>query len=276
MITQGIFEGIANETYHQDRKFITNSGLQRFSKSPASFKYLQDNPSESTPAMIEGTIFHDIMEYGLEAFYDKYARLPEGSGTSKAIKQAKADIIANDKIPLKPELYDRLIEMYQQMNKHPIAGEFLRAGGRNELTIAAQDPETGVHVKIRPDKLTNKGIIIDYKTTLDASPAGFAKSVVNFGYHRQAALYLDVARLAGIEVGKFLFLCVEKSAPYLVAVYELDDAAIQLGRDLNNKALSDYSIALERDEWKGYSDEIETLKLPSWAYTQAARGNDEY
>jgi len=276
MIATGIFENIPNETYHHDRQYITNSGLQKFSKNQAEFKYLQNNPNAPTPAMIDGTIFHDIMEYGLDAFYEKYSCLPEGNGATKAIKQAKADIIEAGLTPLKPDLYNGLIEMHRQVDKHPVAGELLRADGRNELTIASQDLETGVKVKVRPDKLTNKGVVVDYKTTLDASPAGFAKSVVNFGYHRQAALYLDVARLAGIEVGKFLFICVEKSAPYLVAVYELEESAIELGRKLNNKALSDYSIALDRGEWKGYSDNIEILKLPAWAYAQALRGNDEY
>jgi hypothetical protein len=50
----------------------------------------------------------------------------------------------------------------------------------------------GTPCKVRPDLYNSKdsGIVLDLKTTIDASPKGFAKSVRQYGYLFQAAWYM--------------------------------------------------------------------------------------
>ena len=66
--------------------------------------------------------------------------------------------------------------------------------------------------------------IIDLKTTQDASPDGFSRSVYNFNYHLQAAIYLE---LTGAK--KFYILAVENQSPYPCTIYELSQEAIDSG-----------------------------------------------
>jgi hypothetical protein len=50
-------------------------------------------------------------------------------------------------------------------------------------------------------------ICVDYKTADHANPAAFAKSALDYGYHQQAAWYLDGLRELGIsDDAAFLFI----------------------------------------------------------------------
>lgn len=102
--------------------------------------------------------------------------------------------------------------------------------------------------------------IVDLKTTLDASPAGFAKSVAKFRYHVQRAHYSE-----GFDIGNFVFVAVEKTPPYLVAVYVLDEQAEIKGQELRDRDIQLYMDCLENDFWPGYSEDIEELSLPNWS-----------
>jgi hypothetical protein len=104
---------------------------------------------------------------------------------------------------------------------------------------------------------------VDLKTTTDASPAAFARSVATFRYHVQASHYLS--GLHGAE--RFVFIAVEKTAPYAVAVYELDAAAMAAGDELRQRDMRMIADCRATGEWPGYSDDCQTLSLPKWALT---------
>jgi hypothetical protein len=104
--------------------------------------------------------------------------------------------------------------------------------------------------------------VVDLKTTTDAGP-GFARSVATFRYHVQASHYL--AGLHGAE--RFVFLTVEKTAPYAVAVYELDAAALAAGDELRQRDMRVIADCQATKEWPGYGDTCQPLSLPSWALT---------
>jgi len=77
--------------------------------------------------------------------------------------------------------------------------------------------------------------------------------------------YLDLANESGVAKECFLFVAVEKTPPYLVAVYNLDQEAISRGRDENFAALLTYIRCSERNEWPGYPEQIANIGLPTWA-----------
>ena len=93
-----------------------------------------------------------------------------------------------------------------------------------EASFFATDPQTGVKIKCRPDGyLPSDGIVFDIKTTRDASPEGFPREIRNYGYDLQAAFYLRCLRAAGYKADAFIFVCVEKEAPYAVGLHALTD-----------------------------------------------------
>jgi hypothetical protein len=113
--------------------------------------------------------------------------------------------------------------------------------------------------KCRPDWFDGT-TIVDLKTCQDASPASFAKAVANFGYQIQAAHYL-----AGTLATRFIFVAVEKTAPYAIGVYELNTEALIHGSIARHNALQRIQDCRAINEWPGYTDGIQTLQLPGWA-----------
>jgi hypothetical protein len=102
------------------------------------------------------------------------------------------------------------------------------------------------------------------KTTEDASPAGFARSVATFRYHVQAAHYL-----AGTQGKRFVFIAIEKKAPFAVAVYELDPVSLEVGEIARMADLLTYQMCDSSGQWPGYGNEIAPLTLPSWAFPKS-------
>src|SRR5690606_6428313 len=90
-----------------------------------------------------------------------------------------------------------------------------------------------------------------------------------WGYHCQAAWYLDGYRALweGSDPA-MLFVFVEKAAPYLVSVVELDRHALAVGAELNRRALHIYAECRATGVWPGHSPEIELVALPAWATTR--------
>lgn len=64
-----------------------------------------------------------------------------------------------------------------------------------------------------------------------------------------------------------IFIAVEKEPPYNVELYELDDEAIEAGRQEYLKDIETYKECLKTDTWHGYTTEqkINILSLPAWA-----------
>lgn len=146
--------------------------------------------------------------------------------------------------------------------------------GRAELSAYWTDPATGLLLRCRPD-LWVGDVVVDVKTTDDARPDSFARSIEKFRYHVQAPFYLDGIRQAieqapdtlpdGLQVPRhFVFATIEKKAPYLTAAYVLDAESVEIGRAEYRADLIALADALDRDEWPGYSRQITKIGLPEW------------
>ena len=150
--------------------------------------------------------------------------------------------------------------------------------GMAEVSIFTVDHATGVRLKIRPDYCLKpcaqfpNGLIIDGKTTTDASATGFARQVWNLDYGLQAAFYTMVFQQVFGTKGRpaFLWLAQEKEAPHAAAYYSA-------GADLVNywdKRIAATLPAIARCQqsgvWPGYPETVTELALPAWAEKQVA------
>ena len=245
--------------YH-GTKALSKSGLDQFRKSPAHFRAWQDGitKNESSPALEFGTAVHmAILEPELfAAIYTVFA----GDRRNKDGKAAYEAVIASGKTPLNQEQWDNITGAAAAVHAHPAAAPLLNG---IQTEVSCFDNWMGVKVKARIDGL-GKDYIIDVKTTQDASPVAFGKSCAQFRYHVQAAWYRQIT---GIH--RFVFIAVEKEAPYGVACYELDEQAINLGIDIIEEQLRTYIECEQLNSWPCYSSQIQSLSLPAWAARQS-------
>ena len=265
--------------YHADPG-CSASRLKQFQRSAAHMRYAMDNPQEPTQPMIIGSATHSaILEPVL--FAKEWGRLPEGDGRSKAVKEAKAELIVQfgaDRL-LKPDVYDNILAMRDSVIDNALPLDLLDGADTEVSHYWAERYIRGikpleVDCKARIDALPREDsmwnhCVVDIKTTANASPEEFRRSCFNFGYHIQAPHYLSAANR-----GRFIFIVVERDAPHCVAIYELDDDALELGRQTRDSLLGQWAFCEAEeaeglpDAWPGFPIEIQELSLPGWAYTQ--------
>ena len=243
---------------------ISQSALKHFEKSPAHYKASLTIEDKDTKDKRIGRAVHCAVLEPNE-FNNRYAVYPEK--LDKRTKEGKAlfaefEESAIGKEILSLEEYETAINCAKSVTDHETV-KSLMSKGHPEVSIFTE--LEGVPVKCRLDWY-RENIILDLKTTDDASPQGFLRSIFKYGYHIQAAWYMDCCSQAGLPVTNFILVAVEKTAPYAVGIYELDDLSIERGIELYRCYLSQYKECTESNDWTSYSREIVTLKLPSYAF----------
>ena len=253
---------MTNEEYHK-HPALSKSGLDRLAISPAHYQAWLTEPRIETPALKFGSAAHcGILEF--ERFERDYIPAPDGlDRRTKAGKELFAELEASGKTIIGINDLDVICRMRASVFAHPAARELLSEGIAETSHFSTID---GVSVKCRPDWLSG-GIVVDLKTTQDASLNGFSKSIANYRYAVQAAFYSDILASLGHDVVAFLFIAVEKTAPYAVGVYELDDMSLEIGREQYQRDLDTYRRCVASGEWPAYSNGIEKISLPRWAVT---------
>lgn len=264
-----------NADYHA-HPAVSKSGLDLIARSPLHYwaRYLDPNRMaiEPTAAMRIGTALHTLV-LEQDQFESRYVTAPV---VDRRTKEGKARWLEFEAEAAGRELItadDRatISRMAEAVWRHPAAAMLLHWQGKAETTHMWTDATTGVECKCRPDWLTNDGnLIVDLKTTEDASPRGFQRSVANYRYHCQASWYLDgVQASTGHRPDQFIFICVEKKPPFAVGVYAADAEMIQIGAETAARDLEVYATCKAADVWPSYSDQIEPLSLPAWMRPRA-------
>ncbi len=166
--------------------------------------------------------------------------------------------------------YNDIMKMVEKINSAKLShdndvtlGQVLKRAA-TQATLSWTCPRTGLQRKGKPDITLPNGDVMDLKSCEDASPEGFAKAAYNYGYHIQAADYLEGNRVQNDKIGDFYIIAVEKVAPYKVVVYKLSHEFIALGYEERDKLIDLYLECSKNNYWPGYSDEIMELSLPSW------------
>lgn len=269
---------LSNAEYHA-LDYVSKSHLDLVDKSPFHYWDRYINPDrvipEPTKQMIIGSAFHSLVlepdvfetEFMVEAVdapkrptaTQRNAKKPSNQTLDAIAFWESFDNKAKGKTILSLEDIERLTIMKQRIVEHPAASTILNLSGVAEQSYQWKDEKTGELCKSRPDFHTDDGtLIVDLKTTSDASELGFQKSVHNFRYHVQAGFYLRSIK----EAQQFVFIAVETKPPYLVAVYNASTDMINAGNRVADKNLETLANCRKSGKWLGYSEEITTLELP--------------
>jgi hypothetical protein len=253
--------------YHGIRA-LSASRLKAFLRSPAHLRHMDENPYTGA-ALAFGDAFHTaVLEP--QRFAEEYIVAPDVDRRTKDGKAAwQMFLDANpDKTIVSHDDWLAITAMAREVLLHPTASDLLAGRSETEISMLWLASAAGEKFpcKARIDAYNSVDrCIIDLKTTQDASPEGFARSVANFSYHVQAAWYIDAMRAANFEVDSMVFIAVEKAAPYGVSCLILDEDAINEGRRRIANALPKYAICASQNRWPTYDDGIQTISLPRWA-----------
>lgn len=253
-------------TYHTDTSRISKSGLDLINRAPALYYERYLNPTAEQPketvALVIGSAVHCAVLEPSE-FGKRYAIAPKVDKRTKDGKATYEAFVADagDRIVIDAETATLSERIMLSVKRFKPAAYLLKEGVA-EKPIFWTDEDIEVDCKAKPDWITDGGIIVDLKTTEDASPAGFARSVKKYRYDIQAAFYSDGYEAStGNICNGFFFIAVEKTPPYLVAVYFIGADDLQNARQRYKENLLTYKLSKERGIWHGYNEIITKVNL---------------
>jgi hypothetical protein len=266
----GVYQ-LSDAAYHADPVpwgSLSNSGAKKLlpPSCPAKFRYELDHPPARKKEFEIGHAAHNlVLGDGPELVV-----VDRDRWDTNAVKAEVAEIRERGGVPLKRAEYDAVQAMATALRQHPYAGKLFE-DGRPEQSLFWVCDDTGVWCRARldwlPNSRGNRLIVADYKTTDQADTESLRRDLYRYGYYRQAAWYLDgIAHVWDSDCDHaFVFVCQEKTPPYLVNVIEPDAAALAAGRERNRTAREVYRDCKAADVWPGYADDIELVSLPGWA-----------
>lgn len=253
-----------DEQYHQ-RPELSSTGarslLPAFKGSPAKFIWEKTHPRTTKAYDIGHAVHAKVLGTGLQAIaYPEDVLASNGAASTKAAKDWAAEQRDLGFVPMKSVEVNVINRVTESVLADRDARKILEMPHR-ETSIFSTSPE-GVPVRARFD-IYGDTSAADLKTTTDASPRGFLKHVLEYGYYVQEAFYRDVHKFeTGEELDAFSFIAVETSGPYQVAVYPLDEMFRDIGRKLAREARDTYQRCIDSGMWPGIEGEI--LTPPNW------------
>jgi hypothetical protein len=123
-----------------------------------------------------------------------------------------------------------------------------------------------------PDFTVDDPWCVDLKTSAgDASPDGFARTVAkpDLRYDIRQEHYLHTyATVTGEFTARMKFVVVEKTAPYLVGVYELATEFAEMGRRRVREGYEKFAACTAADLWPGYPAQADPIQPPTYLMFQ--------
>ena len=278
-LTPGIHRGISDTDYHADP--LPTPGLsasltvkltnRRNNNHTPRWWWARHprNPNRvtepETSALNFGRAIHAfILER--DRFYDRFTVSPYKDFKTKAARGWREEQLAAGRSVLDQADYDKIQAMAEAVQCHPSASKLI-AQCEHEVVGVTQDKKTGVWLRMKADLYSSNPAIwiVDYKTARSAHPEDFKKAVLEYGYHQQAAFYLDVLEaIEGFRRSGFSFIVQEKDPPYQLAVYSMHSQAVQMGRYENMQIIDEFAQYLSEANFPTYDENPQDINLPDW------------
>lgn len=266
-MTFTIGKGLSAAEYHA-HPGVSNSQLGiLYTKSEAHLRHYLDNPTSSeTPAKAFGSALHSKV-LTPKLFERDYFRRPErgyAKSHSAADRKAYEHILSQNQGRQAIDWDDWITirDLAKVIAANPKISALLSPIPEHwrEVSLFWQDPSSIV-CKARLDAYSeHHEAILDLKTTKDASPGGFARSIASYGYARQAAYYMRAARTCNLTPKHFIFIAVEKEPPFACGLYRITDRCIEQQYPIIDRLIERYARANATGEWPDYAREVSDIE----------------
>lgn len=283
--SQWVLGNMTNEEYHADRSAISSSALKLLvEKTPAHFKaawmsgLVVDEEKDcfrygslAHCALLEPDRFKSqfVLEPKFEGF-TKDGRLSTQSGEARRLKKEWYESLSPGSLVVTPDDHRRIMGSIASIIAHDKASKVL-IGAKTEVSGYFRHPTTGIKCRLRPDILhLDKKVVIDFKTTRDASKKFFSSEIARRMYHLSMAFYGEgIKAIEGWEPEIYAFLAVEKDDPYACALYTLDRASIETAKAWVTNGMEILQRCLVSGLFPGIQSGLaEEISIPNWEHTR--------
>jgi len=251
---------------------LRSTYIREFRKSPRHY-FLREDIQE-TPSMKLGTAFHTAL-LEPEKYQKNYVEIPSFEKKSKyqtltikeQLERWKEE--NKDSVTISSEDRDKVKMMLASCLDNPIINKIVN----NEHALIEKEfymVKDEICYTGTPDIIIPElNLVIDVKTTTDASPNKWSKAIHDREYMIQAALYIDAMNaIFGKEFNRFIWVVVENKHPYSAMTYFAEPSLLDLGRNLILNASSDFKNCLLENNWPSYKTGLVPCSLPVYAWSQ--------
>lgn len=280
-LVDGFYPDLSRADYDLETDRANASTLKViYEKHPAAGRRAQLEYREPTEALAFGNAFHVacLEPDDFEAEFIQGLALPRRKAVDKAAHVAFAEENA-DKTILSESQWETCMAMRDSVAANPTAKRIIGDAYCVEASAFWTDPLTGAPCKMRTDMIgpaEQRACITDLKSTKSATPEQFMRDAANYNYPIQAAQYVSgmdvVAPLAEDEFGApqsrdFIFLCVEKTEPFYVNIFELGPRSMAEGMYRYQQALKQWWTCMQANQWPAFPSGVHQAEIANWAMT---------
>lgn len=179
---------------------------------------------------------------------------------------------------MKPGEFENIAMMGRILAFDPAARAAM-LGGLPEITMAWQDPKTGVWCLSRPDVVNLDGTVVDYKR-MSTQGRPFNRHIVDrriteYAYDMQLAFGAEGMEALGIGWPTMAGIVAQQDdAPYHVILDEIGEEDLRLGQFRNRMALDQFAHCWERGDWPGPGRDPATYQRPDWQIKELEEQRD--
>jgi hypothetical protein len=262
----------AKRVSHHKLRTLANRGARAYYIAHEQ----KQHSDEDTKAFLAGRAFEDALQRPSE-YTARYVAKPEGMSFAtkdgkawRAEQEAKGlSIVEGDDA----RAIGALIETLDSCH----TAKSLMAAATQQVTVLHDRVERWPSVpglQSRPDWLCLDGsaasewcpYALDLKTTRTLPELSSGRSIVKYGYHRQAAMVRLCLQLEGVDVSgfRYLLLGAEKQFPYRWQVIEVPSALIDVGQRWCEAQLDRLAEHYDTGEWPLVENDVVVADVPAW------------
>jgi hypothetical protein len=255
-----VVEALPERDYHATPG-LSSTGMKWLLRSPKHYQQQITHRVERAAFDLGHAVHAKVLGVGMDIIV-----IPDdvlASNGAVSTKEAKAfitDARAHGLVPVKADVLAQVDTIAESVLANPKAASLLTLPGNTEISIFKDDPDTGVPLRGRLDRLAylNDGRLmnVDLKSTTDVRRYKLIRSIEDYGYDIQSETYKHLLRLAfDKEIAPTHLIFVEVDPPHEVRVVQLaHEDWIYVGQQKMRRAIDIYAQCTATGEWPGDDD----------------------
>ena len=277
--SEGVFENMPDPDYRA-ASGVSNSALKHIALdgdepgSPAHFVQSFLDPKEDTDALFMGRMVHSriltpdepvpgVIEIP-ENYTNEKGETKPWAGNAKVCKNWLEKQKAAGLRPMRVEQIEAMDGIVNAIAQNEDC-KVIFADGKPEVSLFKRWYRNDGMIlrKARMDWLPRYGPLVDIKTCQDARACDFDSTMWKRRYYVQASFYLDLHNELNPDDQRegFVFIAVEKFAPFNIQIFQVDESDLDNGRREYQRNLSLVIECLKTGSWPGYQGGIQPIKV---------------
>lgn len=178
--------------------------------------------------------------------------------------------------PISPDEFENIQSVMESVNNNSKLKSLFARPAIKEQFCWIYDSELNILFRFKMDLCDETGLVVDVKQCPESSPRAFSRKLYHEKLFVQAAMYFDFSEvlhqhctdMKWPKPRSFLFAAYEFASPHNWMAYNVDSGTLDAGTQLYRKAIMRLIQCRHKGHWPGYSDKIETLSLPHYAWRE--------